>query len=100
MNLKDPIQMQWTRTDQDLFLRKLHFESKPLGFGAKQLFGTISVDNVPDRGPAYEQGVLVGWRIVKVNEQESAKSMMDELHNTNGPFDITFDTMPTEPEHL
>ena len=74
-------------------MRVCYFEEKPLGFQINESPESIFVTNVyEDRGSAYLKGIQKGWKIVAVNEESGIREMMNELRNSNGPFEITFDT--------
>jgi len=71
----------------------LHFASKPLGFQINESPDSIFVTNVyDDRGSAHAMGVRKGWKIAAVNGHSKVKRMMDALRNSQGPFEITFET--------
>jgi len=80
--------------DVGRYLRSYLFESKPLGFQINNAPEGIFITNVyDDRGSAFGKGVLKGWRIVEVNGLGEVTEMMDELRNSDGPFQIMFDTL-------
>lgn len=73
-------------------VKLIKFEKKPMGFEVICVNGNIKVKNVKSESKAYDEGIKKDWIIIQINNASAYLSMLQILKDSNGPFNILFET--------
>lgn len=81
----------------DLLVRTKTIQFQPGSLGMSVRWGEGVVTNMDQGSQTKKLGVKVGWRLIKVGNDEYTEEILDKYMAKNKPFSITFKTNP-DPE--